>query len=287
MSLLDNQLVAFMAVAKYKNLHAAAEILHVTQTAMTQRIQALEKRLKTALFIRSRKGMQITQDGEILLQHCFAVYELENNLFNRIGYNGMQEEVAINISGSSSIMQSRIIPACLPLMKQYPNLLLQYTINDLENRHLSLKNNECQLTILNKEHISKTFGVKKLKPEQYVLVCSEKWRNRKLKEIIQEERIIDFNPEDQITFHYLKHYHLFDLARKERYFVNQTGSIAKMVADGYGYSLLTKEFAHTYLKEHQLMLLNKGQSYEHEIYLAWLPRPQMPEYFMALLKNIN
>ena len=286
-TLLDTQLTAFMAVAKHKTLHAAAEVLGVTQTAMTQRIHTLEARMQTTLFMRSRKGMQMTSDGETLLRYCRSVQELEGALLHQIGKQGVDNEVQVAISGPSSIMQSRVIPACLPAMSKYHNLLLRFDINDVEMRHFSLKTGECQLALLKKEHISQAWDSKKLKPEHYVLVCSEKWRGRKLREIIQEERIVDFNTEDEMTFNYLKHFDLFDLARSDRYFVNQTESIARIVAGGYGYSLLTKEFADTYLKKHQLMLLNKGQIYESPIYLAWHDRPQMPAYFSALIKAIE
>lgn len=53
MSLLSPQLKAFMAIIDAKTVHAAASILNITQTAVTQRLRNLEAQLKTTLFIRS------------------------------------------------------------------------------------------------------------------------------------------------------------------------------------------------------------------------------------------
>ena len=64
--LLSAHLEAFMAVAKHNTVHAGARAIHISQTAMTQRIHALEQKLKTTLFIRSRHGMQLTSEGEKL-----------------------------------------------------------------------------------------------------------------------------------------------------------------------------------------------------------------------------
>jgi predicted transcriptional regulator len=63
MILLDPQLHAFEAIVKTGTVHAAAKLLHLTQTAVTQRLRMLEQRMKTTLFIRSRRGMQLTTEG--------------------------------------------------------------------------------------------------------------------------------------------------------------------------------------------------------------------------------
>jgi DNA-binding transcriptional LysR family regulator len=287
MNLLDPQLKAFVAVVTHHTVHAAAEVLYLTQTAVTQRIQALEARLKTTLFIRTRKGMEITADGEALLRYCFAASELEGETLSKLTGVRQEAEIHLCISAASSVMRSRIIPACLPVLSKFPNLLMRFLINDVENRHLALRSAECQLAVLQLEDASKEFEQKILKPERYVLVCTAKWKKRKLKDILQEERIIDFDPSDQVTFNYLKHFDLMNLARKDRYFVNQTEAIAELVVGGYGYSLLTKEFAEAYVQQGKIFLLNKGRIYENPLALAWYARPQMPKYFAALIQAIN
>ena len=66
MSLLSANLQAFVSVARQGTVHGAAAELYLTQTGITQRIRAIEKELKTTLFLRSRKGMTLTQEGEAL-----------------------------------------------------------------------------------------------------------------------------------------------------------------------------------------------------------------------------
>ena len=68
MILLDPQLHAFEAIVKTGTVHAAAKLLHLTQTAVTQRLRMLEQKMKTTLFIRSRRGMQLTTE-EIISIH--------------------------------------------------------------------------------------------------------------------------------------------------------------------------------------------------------------------------
>jgi DNA-binding transcriptional LysR family regulator len=128
---------------------------------------------------------------------------------------------------------------------------------------------------------------KLLNPEQYVLVCSKQWKGRKLNEIIKNEKIIDYNPSDQMTYDYLRQYNLFHLAQHGRHFVNRTEFLAALVAATLGYTTLAKEFAKPYVENGQLMMLNAGQTYDVQFALAWYPRPEPPRYFIAVIEAID
>jgi len=59
----------FLEIVRYGSLAGAAEKLHVTQTAVTARVQKLEALLGVTLFVRNRAGARLTSDGE-----AFVVY---------------------------------------------------------------------------------------------------------------------------------------------------------------------------------------------------------------------
>ncbi len=287
MSLLSPQLVAFLAVVRQKTVHGAASQLHLTQTAVTQRIRTLESNLGTTLFIRTRRGMQLTQEGEALLRYCQAASELEGETLAKIQGYGTETEIEIAISAPSSMMRSRIIPACLPIMKAYPNLLFRYQVEDSEQRHLQLRRGQCDFVVLQEAHLAAEMHHKKLKPEQYVLVGSSQWARREIKEIIHSERIIDFDENDQMTFNYLKKYNLFPLAQYARYFMNHTDSIAELVVAGLGYTALPKEFAEPFVQAGKLVVLNSHHVLAVTAVLAWYERPEMPSYFQAIISSID
>ncbi len=287
MSLLSPQLEAFITVAQQKTVHGAAESLHVTQTAVTQRIRSLESKLKTTLFIRTRRGMVLSPEGEALLQYCTAVRELEGEALAKITGAAVDSTIRVAITGPTSIMSSRIIPQCLPVIKKFPNLLVNFEINDLEDRTRLLRSGECQLAILQQENVMPEMEHKILRPERYVLVCTAAWKKRKFREIIQSERIIDYDPADQMTFNYLKHFGLFDFARHDRHYVNRTDALAQMLMSGCGYGVLTAEFSKPYIEQHKLIVLNAGKIFENILVLAWFTRPEPPKYFAALIQAIS
>ena len=71
-------LKAFYKVAREGSFTKAAGTLYITQSAVSQQIQALENSLKIKLFDRSGRKILLTSQGESLLSYAkkmFALYE--------------------------------------------------------------------------------------------------------------------------------------------------------------------------------------------------------------------
>lgn len=60
----------FLEIARCGSFIAAAERLHVTQTAITARLQNLESQLGCKLFVRNRAGARLTADGEAFVTYA-------------------------------------------------------------------------------------------------------------------------------------------------------------------------------------------------------------------------
>src|SRR5437868_5485022 len=63
--MLFGQVQAFIEVARTGNVSRAAEALYVTEPTLTARIQALEKELGEALFVRTGRGVRLTDAGRV------------------------------------------------------------------------------------------------------------------------------------------------------------------------------------------------------------------------------
>jgi DNA-binding transcriptional LysR family regulator len=68
--MLPAQIEAFVAVAEQGTLRGAAASLHLTQPALTARIQSLEAQLRAPLFRRRRTGMELTHAGRAFLPYA-------------------------------------------------------------------------------------------------------------------------------------------------------------------------------------------------------------------------
>ena len=287
MSLLSPPLEAFWAVVQKGTVQEAARTIGLTQTGVTQRIRSVEKMLNTTLFIRSRKGMKLTTEGESLLQYVKNSLEYEGMTLSKIQGTDIDSIIEISISGPSSILRSRVIPKLSESLKTYKNLRFRFDLSDTESNSDKLKTGFCDLALLEHHDVSKEMDSKIIKPERYKLYVATSWKRRTFSDIIANESIIDFNSKDMMTFNYLEKYKLKSKARTDRHFANNTDALTSMIAAGVGYSVLSEEYAASYIKKGEIFDISPLQFYDFKIALAWYHRPRMPGYFKAMTKAIG
>ncbi|MCX6118760.1 MAG: LysR family transcriptional regulator [Proteobacteria bacterium] len=287
MSLLSANLQAFAAIARIGTVHGAASELRLTQTGVTQRIRALERDLGTTLFLRSRKGMMLTSDGEALMQYCKGAEDLEGEAMSRISGAASVRPIDVSIIGPTSIMSSRVAKQCQPLFTMWPQLQLHFVLSDISDRINKVRTGEATMAIVPPEQAPNEMTSKLLKPDRFVLVASPQWKGRRITDILATERVIDFNHDDQTTINYLKKYKLIDDLKRPRLFINNNDTLIHYFKHGLGFGTLTIEIAKPYLDSQDLILLNSGVAMEDPLALVWYPRHEVPAYFQAILKAIK
>ena len=287
MSLLSPTLEAFWAIVRKGTVQDASKILGLTQTGVTQRIRSLEKQLKTTLFIRSRKGMKLTTEGEALLQFVKSSLDIEGMALSKIQRAAKDSIIEVSICGPSSILRSRVIPILNSILKEYPLLRFSYDLSDVDNTADKLKTGLCDFALLKHHHVTREMDSKILRAERYCLYGPASWKRRLFSEILQKEAIIDFDSKDQMTFNLLEKYKLKSKARMERHYANNTDALASMITAGVGYSVLSEQFAEPLIKKNQLIPLHPNYFYDFKLALAWYPRHEMPDYFRAIVKSLN
>lgn len=287
MGILRNPLLsAFEKVATLKTIHAAADELGLTQAAVTKRIQALESELNVTLFLRSRRGMAVTTEGEALLQYCKYTNEAEGDLLSKIK-GASPQEVSLTIVGPTSAISTRIAENCIPLYQKFSFLKLHLRSEDHANLIEMVRRGEADLAIVPHELVPNEMDSKVLKADRYFLVACAAWKGRDLKEILREERIIDFYESDTTTTTYLKKFHLDKHVERARLFVNENEALISYFKAGVGYGTLTESVAQAALDEGSLIRLNKGQALEMPLALAWYPRSKRAAYFDDLIRAIR
>jgi len=70
-----NTLKYFYEVASIKNMTKASENLNVSQPALTKAIKQLESDLNVQLFTRSKKGVALTDAGEVLYEYTVSAFQ--------------------------------------------------------------------------------------------------------------------------------------------------------------------------------------------------------------------
>jgi LysR family transcriptional regulator, chromosome initiation inhibitor len=287
MGIIENPVLStFKKVAQTGSIHATARELGLTQTAVTKRIQAWERDLSSTLFIRSRRGMSLTDDGAALLKYCNASEELEGVFLSRISGKG-RSDVQLTIVGPTSAISTRIVDNIQPLYSKHPHLRLHLRSDDYSNRIDLIRRGEADLSVVPPEEVPNEMDSKVLKPDRYFLVGSPRWKGRRLNDILENERIIDFYENDQTTRNYLKKFDLTSSVKRERIYVNENQALLHLFSKGHGFGTLTDSVARPHIESGELILLNKGQVLEDHLALAWYPRSHMPDYFSDIVRSIK
>lgn len=276
-----------MAIVRHGTVHGAASDLHLTQTGVTQRIRSIEKELGTTLFLRSRKGMRLTQEGEALLRYCKGADDLEGETLSQILGAATDRPINITVVGPTSVMTARIADQCADLYSHLPHLYLNLVITDSVDRLSMIRSGRASLAIIPPEQVPNEMDSKKMKPDRYVLVGSPKWKGRRLTDLLENERVIDFDESDQTTLNYLKKFDLVSQLKRPRLFVNNNEAIIRYFNCGIGFGTLTQEIAKPHLDAGDLVVLNGGAVMEDPLALVWYPRPEMPPYFKAIINSIK
>ena len=117
----------FYHVAASLSFSEASKKLFISQSAVSQSIKVLEKKLNQTLFIRSTKKVQLTPEGEILLRHVEPAMNLirrgEAQLLENTPLGGGQ----LRIGASDTICRYFLIPYLNQFHRECPHIHIKVT----------------------------------------------------------------------------------------------------------------------------------------------------------------
>lgn len=121
-------LKTFLAVARNRNFTRAAEEVHLAQSSVSDQIQSLEAELGTALFIRSRSGLELTAAGEALKPYAEELLAIAYEA--RAAVEAVSAAAAGKVTiGALETIASMKLPQWLPtLRRDHHDIDLRVTI---------------------------------------------------------------------------------------------------------------------------------------------------------------
>jgi DNA-binding transcriptional LysR family regulator len=199
------QIESFMVLARELNFSRAAEVLHITQPALTKRIQNLEQALGQALFLRLRGGLELTESGRILQRYAASIEHQEQEVLDSlVGDKRVAGGIAgfFRIAAFSSSLRSVVVPALGVLLRANPRLTCQTIKAEVHELHDMLIDNKIDFCVSLAE--CERMGVDNVQIgiERNILIESARFAGR-------PDCYIDHEPRDNFT---------------ERFFLSQTGS---------------------------------------------------------------
>jgi len=135
---------SFVAVAQTGNLTQAAKRLYTTPPAISAHIKTLEEELSTPLFIRSSKGMSLTDKGQLLLTKAQLTLDSAVDLVNLAADNQHEIMGTFHLGINLSAQKMRLSELAENLQENCPGISLNIhpqstgkTINKIREKQLS------------------------------------------------------------------------------------------------------------------------------------------------------
>ena len=221
----------FYYVATTLSFSEASKQLFISQSAVSQAIKTLEKKLEQTLFIRSTKRVQLTPEGEILLRHIEPAINLiqrgETQLVDAASTGGQ-----IRIGASDTICRYFLVPYLERFHKEFPNTHIKVT-NETSMKCVELlESGQVDCIVINypNSHLGNLYALKKIASFKDVFVANDTFDELKDK---------------KVTFHDLLNYPILMLEKQTT----------------------TSEFLHNLFQQHQLDLVPEVELTSNDLLL--------------------
>lgn len=156
----------FAAAAEQLNFSRAAEILRITQSALSQQILALEKELGAALFLRSYQKVYLTPAGAALLEKTRGILgDIASlpDIVSRAADEDMPKSSSLSIwidSGIPEMMLGTFITGMSAFQQQYPDISVSFDtvlFHDYKDVLFSHNADLCLMALMDGELVPPSF----------------------------------------------------------------------------------------------------------------------------------
>jgi DNA-binding transcriptional LysR family regulator len=166
------KLNVFIEVSRAKSFHKAARNLRLSQPSLSQSVKILEDTLETRLFVRSRKGVELTQSGQKLLYFSERLISEVEGMENRIRHPEQPMIGSITL-GTYASLASYLLPKFLTHMAgKYDELTLGVSTLKADELAGALMERRCHFVIGTVKFVQKTITQFELYQDYFGFFCS-------------------------------------------------------------------------------------------------------------------
>jgi DNA-binding transcriptional LysR family regulator len=267
MRLQTHHLEAFGMIAKLKNFSKAAEALHVTQSALSHRIAALEEEIQAPLFIREKTGVKLTELGEEFLRYVQLKNALEDEFLSKlIDKKSDSLKGVLRVAAYASIGRSIVLRALTPFLAKNPGIQLFFMIREMRALPDLLKSGEADFIFLDYDMGRGKIKSDYLGEEEYALVEAKKGA-------ANTDLYLNHDEEDLITF---KFYEKQGMKNRKfrRSYLDEIYSCIDGVGTGVGMSVLP---VHLVKDDDRIKIHTGFKNLKMPVYLHYFDQPVRTE----------
>lgn len=160
-------LLAYEAVAELESITDAAQVLSISESAVSRKIRLLEEHYGTIFFVRQKQSIRLSQEGRSFLNKISPILQNIRDISDEIlGQTGTQ---TVRISATNSVASLWLLPKLRDFRQNNPHINIALVATDDDNESLS---SNSDLIILRGEGQWSGFEAELLFGETIFPVCS-------------------------------------------------------------------------------------------------------------------
>lgn len=116
----------FVAVVQEEGVTSAADVLHISQPALSRQIKELEEEMGATLFVRGNRGraLELTHEGQLLYRRAREIVELADRTKSEIA-SGKQIEGNVHIAAAQAQAMDILAEAAVHVRELHPGIHMQ------------------------------------------------------------------------------------------------------------------------------------------------------------------
>ena len=247
-------------LAEERNMRKAAERLFLSQPALSQRLQSIEKEWGEQLFIRSQKGLTPTPAGELVINYSKEVIQRKEEVYELLHTMTSKIHGTLKIACASIIGQNWLPKVLKDFVTLYPEAKIQLITGWSSEIVRALYEGEAHVGIV-RGHTEWKGTKTHLFRDTLYLVDKE---IESMAEVVQTERPFiqfksDSNYFEEIQQWWQKH---FQSSPKRQITVDQIETCKQMAVNGIGYAILPSITLTGTEDVHMMPLINAAEELE-------------------------
>jgi DNA-binding transcriptional LysR family regulator len=237
------QLQTFRVVAETLNFTKAAQRLHLTQSAVSHQIKALEKHLGEPLFLRSKRGVKLSQKGKLALEHAERILDEAQAMREHVSGHDSAPVGQVRAAAGTQAFVHLFADLFELFMREHPGVELSFrTTASTDQTVTEILNGAADVGFASMPVYSPALKVTELFEDELVLVVGHNHHlaNRKEATVdeIERERLILFERGASIRRATERFFERVNISPRLALESNDTYFIKLMVQHGLGVSLL-------------------------------------------------
>lgn len=178
-----NLLKVFYTVAELESVSKASLKLHISQPAVSQNIKTLESEIGFSLFVRTNKGVKLTNEAIEIFNYCKTIFRHVDLLNQTLQDLSTLEAGILNIGASDTICKYYLIDILKEFEELYPKIRYRVT-NCTTNESLKLlREHDVDVAFVHTPIPNDNFNYQNCLELNDVFVCAYNFDDSKIKHL--------------------------------------------------------------------------------------------------------